>query len=77
MNQSSTLLIIEQILPDQFSESIRHQSLARSDLTMLIAHGAGERPELEYRELLEETGFKIIKILPAGYTFSIIEAEPV
>ena len=77
MNQSNTLLLAEQILPDQFSESIRHQSLARSDLTMLIAHGAGERTELEYRELLEETGFKIIKILPAGYTFSIIEAEPV
>ena len=77
MNQSDTLLLAEQILPDQFSESIRNQSLARSDLTMLVAHGAGERTESEFRELLEESGFRIIKILPAGYTFSIIEAEPV
>ena len=76
MVQGSKLLLAEQILPDQFSESDRHQSLARSDLTMLVAHGAGERTETEYRELLEMTGFTISEIIPAGYTFSIIEAEP-
>lgn len=76
MNPDSRLLIAEQILPDRFTENRTHQSLARSDLSMLVALGAGERTESEFKELLTTTGFKIVQIKTAGPTFSLLEAAP-
>ncbi len=72
----SRLLLAEQILPDKFDVLSNHQSLARSDLTMIAALGAGERTEAEFKALLKSSGFSVTKIVSAGPTFSVIEAEP-
>jgi ubiquinone/menaquinone biosynthesis C-methylase UbiE len=75
MKDESRLLIVEQVLPDRRESNPVHQSLSRSDLTMLVAHAAGERTETQFRALLQRSGFEVIRIVPAGVTFSVIEAS--
>ncbi|MCB9845569.1 MAG: methyltransferase [Phycisphaeraceae bacterium] len=76
MTPVSRLLIVEQVLPDVFRDDPIHRSLARSDLTMLIAHGAGERTQAQFRALLDRAGLAALRLIPAGITFSVIECVP-
>ena len=43
---------------------------------MLLGPGGRERTEAEFRHLLETAGFRLTRIVPAGLTFSVIEAMP-
>jgi len=74
MSPTARLLVIEPIVPERLGISAAHQALARSDLTMLIAHAAQERTEAEFRDLLNSSGFEILRILPVNADFSLIEA---
>jgi SAM-dependent methyltransferase len=76
MKKDARLLIVEQMLPDRLEASPHHQFLVRSDLNMLVAHAAGERDEAAFRAILTASGFRITRILPAGLTFTVIEAMP-
>ena len=75
MAQNARLLLIERILPQDLDHSAANQSAARSDLTMLVALGAKERSEKQFRDLLSSTGFDTLRIYPAG-TVSVVEAIP-
>jgi SAM-dependent methyltransferase len=75
MRPHSRLLIIERLLPTKLERSPAHRDLVRADLTMLVAHGAGERSEADYRRLLDASGFAVNQIVPIGMTFSVIEAQ--
>jgi orsellinic acid C2-O-methyltransferase len=77
MAKKGRLLLIERVIPDKLGISAVHQAIMRNDLTMLVAHAAQERTEKEFRDLLNMTGFRVNRILPAGMAFSIIEAYPV
>jgi hypothetical protein len=74
MGQRGRLLLVEQVLPDHLENSATHQSLMRSDLTMLVAHAAKERTESEFRALLNTAGMRTTRIILANSTFSVIEA---
>lgn len=74
MDVDARLLLVEQVLPERLEVSAAHQALARSDLNMLVAHAAGERTVEEFRGLLGSTGFRVARIVPAGPTWSVIEA---
>ena len=76
MKKDARLLIVEQMLPDRLEVSAHHQFLVRSDLNMLVAHAAGERDEAAFRAMLTATGFRVSRIMPAGLTFTVIEAAP-
>ena len=76
MGQTGRLLLIEEMLPDELTTSSNHQALARSDLNMLVAHGAQERNEVALRNLLQSTGFRMTGVFPTTSTFSIVEASP-
>ncbi len=68
------LLIVEPVMPERLAPGAAHRQLARSDLTMLVAHGASERTEAAYRSLLSRAGFSLERVVPAGPTFSVLEA---
>lgn len=70
------MLLVEHILPERLGDSAEHHSLARLDLTMLVALGARERKEAEFRELLARAGFEATRLLPIEMGFHIIEAKP-
>ena len=74
MRVGARLLVIETIIPEQFGTSAADQAIARSDLTMLIAHAAQERSEAEFRELLAAGGFAVSRVLAAAPGLSLIEA---
>jgi DNA-binding HxlR family transcriptional regulator len=69
-----TLLLVERIMPAPLSVKDEDKSHAMSDLNMLRGPGGLERTEKEYRDLLNENGFRPELIYPAG-RFSVIEAR--
>jgi orsellinic acid C2-O-methyltransferase len=74
MGRQGRLLLVEQVLPDRLEITATHQSLMRSDLTMLVAHAAKERTEGEFRILLDSSGLRVNQVIPISPTFSVIEA---
>lgn len=76
MRPDARLLVIEHLMPDRMEACRAHQSLARLDLSMLVALGARERSEAEYRALLDAAGFAVTRIMPTGMAFHLIEATP-
>jgi hypothetical protein len=75
MSPESTLLLVERMMPARLEVSKADQSIARSDLHMLVALGAKERTEAEFRKLLEQSGFRVGTITRAGM-MNIIESRP-
>ena len=71
----TTLVLIEQVVPDVIAFTPEHQAVIRGDLTML-AIGGKERTAEEYRVLLAESGWRLEAITPAGAQFSVIEGRP-
>jgi orsellinic acid C2-O-methyltransferase len=74
MPQRGRLLLVERILPKRLDVSVDHQALARSDLTMLVALASQERTLAQFQKLLQSAGLEVIRIVPLGMTFSVIEA---
>jgi hypothetical protein len=58
--------------PDMTDEDKAH---AMSDLNMMRGPGGSERTKGQYRELLEQSGFALTAVHPAG-RFNVIEAHP-
>jgi hypothetical protein len=46
------------------------------DVTMMLYVGM-ERDKAQWKKLFEQTGFKLIGILPSAGLFSVVEAEPI
>jgi O-methyltransferase/methyltransferase family protein len=71
MRDDSRLLIVELVMSESGSPSLG-QLL---DLHMLVELGGRERTELEWRALLEESGFRLTGVRPAP-PWSVLEAVP-
>ena len=72
--QGGTLLLVERIMPESPTTADEDRAHALSDLNMLRGPGGLERTKDEYRRLLNESGFGLISIYPAG-RFSVLEAR--
>lgn len=72
--QGGKVLIVERIMPERLEPTPAHESIARSDLNMLVGPGGRERTEAEYQALLGAAGLRLERVLPAGSGFFIIEA---
>jgi hypothetical protein len=70
---SGKLILVERIMPEAPTDDADHRSSALSDLNMLRGPGGHERTAHEYAMLLNDAGFRIARIIPAG-RFSLIEA---
>lgn len=47
------------------------------DLAMLLTGGGTGRSEEEYRKLLADSGFELIRVMPTGTQRRIFEAKPI
>ena len=74
--ESGTLLLVERIMQESPTVKDEHKASVMSDLNMLRGPGGLERTEKEYRQLLNENGFRSVSIAPVG-RFSLIEARMV
>jgi O-methyltransferase domain/Dimerisation domain len=70
MAQKSRLLLIEAMIPPGNG----HFFYKSMDLNMMVMTGGRERTEAGYRELLTTAGFRLTRIVPAGFELSVIEA---
>ncbi|MDX1565715.1 MAG: methyltransferase, partial [Phycisphaeraceae bacterium] len=70
MKADSKLLIVESVIPEG-NEPFGGKFL---DLVMLLITGGRERTEAEYRELLEQTGFELTRVVPTESEVSVVEA---
>ncbi len=77
MTKDARLLVIEPILPERSEASALQATLSQHDLTMLVALGAQERTEREFKGLLTAAGLRVSRIVPAGPVYSVIECLPV
>ncbi len=76
MGDSDRLLLGEQILEPNPERGRPAGYLI--DIQMMAMFGqARERTEVEFRSLLEQSGFKLMQILPTPSSVSVIEATPV
>jgi hypothetical protein len=67
---SATLLLVEQVIPDHDREFTGKWS----DLEMMVMGDGQERTAGQYRDLLQNSGFHIKRIIATASPFSIIEA---
>ena len=67
------------LLVDSVLKPSNEPDLGRfNDLTMLaMAPGGRERSEVEFRDLLQRSGFALTRVIPATGMLSIVEAHPV
>lgn len=71
----ATLVLLEQVVPEELGRSAEDQAVIRGDLTMMSV-GGKERTAAEYRHLLGEAGWALERITPSGSSFSVIEGRP-
>ena len=74
MRPHARLLIVERMMPGQFSVSAHDQAIARSDLNMLIGPGGCERTHQQYRSLLKAAGLRPTNLLALSGGFSVLDA---
>jgi len=65
-----TLLLVEMVIPPDNSLS----PAQAMDLNMLVMLGGRERAAEEFRRLLDEAGFRLLRVIPMHSPFSVIEA---
>lgn len=70
MPENGKLLVVEDVLPPANKPSIGKLL----DLEMLLMTSGGrERTETEFKELFAAVGFKLTRIIPAGFAANVIE----
>jgi SAM-dependent methyltransferase len=72
MRPGARLLLAERIVPTVTAPS----EAALFDINMLVVVGGRERTEAEYRQLLRESGFALLRVLATQSPLSILEAQP-
>src|SRR6185312_8521896 len=68
------LLLVERLMPEEPTATDEDKAHAMSDLNMMRGPGGAERTKAQYRELIEQSGFALAAIHPAG-RFNVIEAR--
>jgi SAM-dependent methyltransferase len=68
------LLLVERLMPEKPAATDEDKAHAMSDLNMMRGPGGCERTRGQYRELLEQSGFALAAVHPAG-RFNVIEAR--
>ena len=71
MSDDGRLLLVESVIPPG-NEPFAAKFL---DLTMMLIPGGKERTEAEYRQLYDEAGFRLTRIVPTTTEISIIEGR--
>ena len=72
MHSRSSLLVIERVIPEIGTKS----DSKLFDINMLVMVGGQERTEDQYRRILRDAGFTLMRVIPTQSSMSIVEAIP-
>ncbi|SRR5579875_2443685 len=75
MTPESKLILIEFLLQESQEQS-KTQRVESEDLAMLVVTGGRERTSEQFRTLLNQAGFQLIRVLPTQRRRNVIEATP-
>lgn len=70
------LLLIERIMPARLQATSAHRAMAYADLAMLVGPGGRQRTEVEFRKLLDASGFALTRIISTTLDYQNLEAVP-
>jgi hypothetical protein len=73
MQANAKLLLVERMMPERLQASAQSESIACSDLHMLVALGAQERTPAEFDALLRAAGLTTLRVIDTGGDYQIIE----
>ena len=76
MSSNARLFVVERLASVPLVPIAHDRAWARSDLNMLVAHGAGERTTDQFAALLERARFRVDAIHALAMGLSAIEAHP-
>jgi orsellinic acid C2-O-methyltransferase len=76
MSSQARLFVIERLATLPLAATSSDRAWARSDLNMLVAHGACERTESMFAELLKDAGFRIDNVYVLSMGLACVEAHP-
>lgn len=73
MQPNGRLIVVDCVVPEgdqpDFSKTF--------DLNMLVMTGGKERTEAEFDQLFAAAGFKLLRVIPTGLPFYIVEGQPI
>jgi hypothetical protein len=72
MGDGAKLMLVEQVVPTGND----YHSSKFDDLNMLVFYQGHERTAEEFRVLLATAGFRLWRILPTSFQWSVVEAVP-
>lgn len=75
MSPRARLVVVERVVAERPGASPRNQSIARSDLNMLVALSGRERSEAEFGNLLRAAGFRVERRATGGGEWDVVEAS--
>jgi hypothetical protein len=76
MCTQARLFVIERLATFPLAATSSNRAWARSDLNMLVAHGACERTESMFRALLKDADFRVHKVRALSMGLTCVEAHP-
>jgi hypothetical protein len=76
MTEHGRLLLVERVLPEPVVPTPEVQSIALSDLNMLVRTGGRERTVSEFRTLLGASGLRLVRVAATAMALSVLEAVP-
>jgi orsellinic acid C2-O-methyltransferase len=71
---NSTLILLEQVIPEKLSTGPTDQAVIRADITMMTI-GSRERTVAEYRQLLSQARWSLTRVVQISPEFSLLEAK--
>jgi ubiquinone/menaquinone biosynthesis C-methylase UbiE len=75
MKSGADLIVVERVIPEQVGA--RDLETVMADLQMMVMNGGLERTETEFRELLADSGFRLVTVSPTGTPVSVFRAVAV
>jgi hypothetical protein len=76
MPSHGQLLIIEGIYPACIDRSAESRRATANDVLMMVCLGGRQRSEVEFRNLLAASGFRLTRVVPTAARVCVLQAEP-
>jgi O-methyltransferase domain len=69
------VLIVEDVYPACIDQSVESRRPMANDVLMLVCTGGRQRSEMEFRDLLAASGFRLTRVIPTAARVCVIQGE--
>ncbi|MBX3485415.1 methyltransferase [Phenylobacterium sp.] len=76
MAPAARLVLVERVLAERPDAGLTDRNDAMIDLLMMVRNGGRERTEAQYRALLADAGFELLRVIHTAGPRALVEAAP-